>query len=381
MTTLDWIIVGFVLLMALWGYLQGLVVSTLSLLGFALGAFAGSRLVPLLLAQGSKSPYAPMFGLVGALFVGGVVAAVLEEAGSKVRRRIAILGPVAILDGLFGAVLIAAVGLGLAWLGGAVALHAPGATGLRKDIQRSTILRRLNDLMPPSGPILNALSRVDPFPSVNGPAARVAEPTRGILADRDVKRARASVVKVTGTACGLAVEGSGWVARSRLVVTNAHVVAGQDDTTVQLEDGPELDTEAVAFNVHDDIAVLRVDGLHATALPTSSSTPVGAPVAILGYPENGPFRSVPGRLGATETVISQDAYGAGPTQRRMTALRGAIRSGNSGGPAVDAHGRVVATVFAASRSRPRSGFGVPAAIVDATVSGARGPVGTGPCAR
>jgi hypothetical protein len=379
MTTLDWIIIGFTVLMALWGYLQGLVVSALSLAGFAAGAFAGSRLAPLLLAEGSRSPYAPLFGLIGALFVGGVVAAVLEELGSKVRRRIAILAPIAVVDGLLGAVLIAGVALGLAWLGGAVALQTPGATGLRKDIQRSEILRRLNDVMPPSGPILNALSRVDPVPSVTGPSAGVPEPTRGILADRDVKRARSSVVKITGTACGLAVEGSGWVVRPQLVVTNAHVVAGQDDTSVHPDGGGSIDAQAVAFDSHNDIAVLRVPGLNAPPLPIAMQAAVGEPVAILGYPENGPYRAVPGRSGPTETVISQDAYGNGPVRRRMTALRGVIRPGNSGGPAVDARGGVVATVFAASKSRPRGGFGVPAAIVASEVSGAGRSVGTGPC--
>jgi S1-C subfamily serine protease len=377
-TTVDWIIIVFTALMALWGYLQGLVVGALSLGGFAVGAFAGSRLGPILLAHGSKSPYAPLFALMGALFVGGFVAVVLEELGSKVRRRLA-FAPLAWLDGVAGAVLIGAVGLGLAWIGGAVALQTPGASDLRKDIQRSAILKRLNELLPPSGSILNALSRVDPFPRVQGPEARVPAPTRGVLADHDVRAAHASVVRVTGTACGLAVEGSGWVAGSQLVVTNAHVVAGQDDTTVALDGGTTLDAQAVAFDSRNDVAVLRVPGLGAPSLGVSSNSGEGAAVAILGFPENGPYRAEPGRLGRTETVISQDAYGAGPIRRRMTALRGKIRSGNSGGPAVDRRGQVVATVFAASQSRPQGGFGVPPGIVSAILRKARGPVDTGPC--
>jgi S1-C subfamily serine protease len=380
MTTIDWIIVTVTVVFAFWGYSQGLVVSALSLVGFAGGAFAGSRLTPLLLDQGSRSPYAPLFGLVGALFVGAVVSIVLEAVGSNIRSRLTI-APLALIDGIGGAVLIAALALGLAWIGGAVALQAPGSRDLRRQIQRSAILSRLNEVLPPSGPFLNALARADPFPRVRGPDARVPAPTRGILADRDVRRAGRSVVKIRGTACGLGVQGSGWVAGPGLVVTNAHVVAGQDDTTAALEGGPNHDAQAVAYDPHNDVAVLRVDGLDAPALRQNRRQRVGSPVAFLGFPRDGPFRATAGRLGATQTVISQDSYGSGPIRRRMTALRGAIRSGNSGGPAVDASGRVVATVFAASESRPRGGFGVPAAIVAARLARAGSPVSTGPCVR
>src|SRR3954453_14294300 len=243
MTALDWIIVAFVVLMAVWGYLQGLVVSALSLGGFALGAFVGSRVAQLLLAGGSSSPYAPLFSLITALMVGGLAAVVFEAMGEGIRRRMAF--PFAgTIDGIGGAVLVAALGLVLVWIMGAVALQTPGARKFRKDIQRSFILGELNEALPPSGPILNALSRADPFPSIRGPRADVPPPNRGILRDADVRAAHASVVKILGTACGLAVQGSGWVATPSLVVTNAHVVAGEDDTTVQTDGGSAHDAQA-----------------------------------------------------------------------------------------------------------------------------------------
>lgn len=380
MTTVDWIIIVFTALFVLWGYMQGLIVSALSLIGFAAGALAGSRVTALLLAEGSRSPYAPLFALMGALLIGGVVAIVLEAVGTDIRRRL-IFTPLALADGVGGAVLVGALALGLAWIAGAVALQTPGARELRRDIQRSAILRRLNDFLPPSGPLLNALSRADPFPRIKGPEARVGPPTRGILADRDVRAARRSVVRVRGTACGLAVEGSGWVAAQNLVVTNAHVIAGQDDTTVEVEGGPRLDAQPAAFDSRNDIAVLRVDDLRGLPLRQSFDTSVGAPIAILGYPEDGPYRAEPGRLGPTETVISQDAYGAGPIQRRITAIRGQIRSGNSGGPAVDSRGRVVATVFAAAHTRRKQGFGLPREIVEADLRRIKARVSSGPCVR
>jgi S1-C subfamily serine protease len=380
MTTLDWIIIAFVGLMALWGYLQGLVVSALSLGGFALGAFVGSRVGPLLLSGGSSSPYAPLFSLVTALMVGGLAAVLFEAMGEGIRRRMSF--PLAdAVDGIGGALLVAALGLGLAWIAGAVALQTPGARKFRKDIQRSVILSKLNKALPPSGSILNALSRADPFPRIRGPQADVPPPNRRVSRDPNVEAAHDSVEKVLGSACGLSVQGSGWVAGPEVVVTNAHVVARENDTTVMTDGGPQLDAQAILFDVHNDVAVLRVSGLGAPALAGHPRAPAGDPVAILGYPEDGPYHVSPGRLGPTQTVISNDAYGQGPIRRRMTAIRGNVRSGNSGGPVVDEEGRVVATVFAATTQGPRGGFGIPTGIVESDMRAARGPVGTGPCVR
>src|SRR5215211_894218 len=102
-----------------------------------------------------------------------------------------------------------------------VALQTPGARELREPIQRSAILRKLNTVLPPSGPILQALARFDPFPAIQGPSANVAPPNAAIARDPQVRAAARSVVRVLGTACGLGVQGSGWVAGDGLVVTNA----------------------------------------------------------------------------------------------------------------------------------------------------------------
>src|SRR4051795_9722997 len=177
MTVLDWAIVAFTLALGLWGYRQGLIVGTLTLIGFALGAFAGSRIGPLLLNQGAESPYAPLCAALGALIGGALVAVALESLALGLRLRL-IGGRSALhrADGAGGAALVASVALGLVWVFGAVALHAPGTVQLRADVQRSVILRSLNDVLPPTGPILNALGRVDPAPSIVGPATQVAPP-------------------------------------------------------------------------------------------------------------------------------------------------------------------------------------------------------------
>ena len=382
MTTIDWIIAGFAALMAAWGYAQGLIVGALSLIGFAGGAVLGSRVGPLLLEEGSRSPFAPLFALAGGLLVGGLLASGFELLGLHLRGR---LGErLGVADGLGGAVLIACLGLGLAWIAGAVALQTPGARELRPDIQRSRILRALNERLPPSGPILNAVARFDPFPRITGPRPQVGPPDSAAARDPDARAARRSVVRLLGTACGLGVQGSGWIAGDGIVVTNAHVVAGQDDTTVQLGGGgPRHDADAIWFDARNDLAILRSSGVRgAAALPIDPRPRTGTSAAILGFPENGPYDVRPGRLGETATAVSEDAYGRGPVRRRITALRGRVRSGNSGGPMVDTRGRVVTTIFAASvGGRRPGGFGVPNLLVRRALGRAGGRVDTGPCTR
>jgi len=372
-TTIDWVIVAFTVLLAFYGYLQGFIVGLLSLVGFALGAFVGTRVGLLLLPSGSHSQYAPLFGLVGALLAGGVLASGFEGVGMRARSALRMPG-LRTLDGLLGAAFTACVGLGIAWIVGAVALQSTGSQPLREDLQRSEILRTLDELLPPSGPILNALARFDPLPSVNGPEAQVPPPTRGILAAPAVRAAAASAVRVVGSACGLGIEGSGWVAAPGLVVTNAHVVAGEGDTVVQVGGQPPgLPARAVVFDPHDDIAILRVPGLNEPALGLAADPRAGTAAAILGYPLDGPFDVEPGRIGQTERVSTEDAYGNGPVLRSITSLRGRVRPGNSGGPMVDAAGEVVATVFAAitGPGSGHGGFAVPNELVRQQLSLAR----------
>jgi hypothetical protein len=381
LTGLDWIIIGFTVLMAVWGFGQGLIAGGLALAGFAAGAFIGSRLGPLLLEDGSHSPYAPVFALVGALALGSLFASGLELLGFHLRHRL-LPEQLAVVDGAGGAVLVACLGLFLVWVAGTVALQTPGARELREPIQRSAILKELNEVLPPSGALLKALARFDPFPAIRGPSANVPPPNAKIARDREVRGAGRSVVRVLGTACGLGVQGSGWVAGDGLVVTNAHVVAGQDDTTVQVGgEGPALDTDPVWYDPKNDLAILRAPGLAGTpALSMKVDSKPGTSAAVLGFPENDGYDVRPARLGQTARVLTQDSYGRGPIERTITSIRGLVRHGNSGGPVVDGSGRVVTTIFAASTGRQRTGYGVPDSVVRTALGRLRGPVDTGPCA-
>lgn len=378
MTVLDWAIVAFTFSLALWGYRQGLIVGALTLIGFGLGAAVGGRVGPLLLARGSESPYAPLCAALGALLLGALAAVTVESFAHRLRKRIANRPTLRRADGAGGAALIAAVALGIAWVCGAVALHAPATERLRADVQGSLILSGLNRVLPPSGPVLNALDRVDPAPSVLGPATPLRPPDTAIATDPDVLRAGRSVVRVLSTACGLGIEGSGWAVAPGLVVTNAHVIAGADDTTVTTQDGVELEATPVYYSPRQDLALLRV-GADIPALPISSQRPVGSDAAILGFPENGPYSLAPARVGETRDTVSQDSYGRGPVEREITALGGSVRSGNSGGPLVDSKGQVIGVIFATTTSGSPGGFAIPAELVRAALRHDSDAVGTGPC--
>jgi S1-C subfamily serine protease len=379
-TNIDWIAAGVIAIAALIGLKRGLIGGLLGLAGIVVGAYLGAKLAPEFLS-GRESPYTPLVALGGAAVLVFLFQSIASMAGSAIRTSLFVLPPLRWLDSLGGLVLGAVAGVAIVWVLGAVALHLPGQRELRQEVQRSRILGEINERVPPSR-LLDAIARVDPFLTIRGPLANVAPPDPALLASPGVRAARDSVFRVTGSACGLGISGSGWAAAPNLVVTNAHVVAGMKDPRVDRRDGDYRDAVVVAFDVRDDIAVLRVAGLGAT--PLEPVTPVaGQAVAILGYPESGPFAAAAGRIGQTSTVLTEDAYGRGPVNRRITTLRGDIRHGNSGGPAVDIRGHVQTTVFASRVGVDSQGYGVPTELVQAKVADARdsGSVSTGPCVR
>jgi hypothetical protein len=372
MTTADWVVVAIVAVMALQGFARGFIVGVLSLIGFAGGAWIGTRVGPLLLSQGAHSPYASLFGLGGALVFGFLLGAFFDGIAWRVRSLLRMLPGLSLLDRIGGALLTGAVGLGFVWLAGAALVQSGGLSlplSLRSDIQRSTILRELDKVLPPSGGLLNELARVDPLPGVSGSTSDITAPDASILNVPAVGAAASSVVRVTGDACGLGVEGSGWVIAPDTVVTNAHVVAGEDNTTVQIDgNGIGLPAQLRLLDVHNDVAVLHVSGLNVQALPLASGPVAGSSAAILGYPQDGPFNVQAARLGTTQDTETENAYGQGPVLRSITSLRGLVRPGNSGGPLIDAGGDVVGMIFAEETDAPAArpaGFAVPGPVVAA----------------
>ena len=380
MGPLDIIIAVFLVAAVLRGARTGFLAGAFSLVGVVLGAAVGSRVAPLILPDGQS----PVFG--AALTLASIVAFALlgdvlaRAVGGSLRSRLR--GAPEALDGLGGAVLGLALSLVLVWVVGIFILQSPPLSGLHPTLERSKILGALSDRMP-SELLTDAVSRLDPLPEVRGPEANVADPDRGITADPDVSAARFRTVRIRGMACGYGVEGSGWVAAPDLIVTNAHVVAGESMTRVQPGgNGESRRAHVILFDPKNDIAVLRVKNLGISPLPLAVPRR-GQGVAVLGFPQDGPFDAQPARTGETRRVISTDAYGRGPVERTVTSFRVHVRPGNSGGPAVNEDGEVVATIFASRKGSDSSGYGIPSQIVQRhldAAAGRSGPVGTGGCA-
>jgi Trypsin-like peptidase domain/Colicin V production protein len=372
-TLVDIGVLALVALLALGGFRRGLVTGALSLVGLIGGAILGARLAPSLIGE-SASRWAALVSLVGAMLCAALGQMIGVHAGRSIRLVLGV-GPLRALDNLGGLLLGAITGVAAAWAIGATLLYLPGDAGLRHYAQDSAILSALHEELPPAR-LIDTLARIDPFSALGGPAANVDPPDRALLSDPDVAQAGRSVVRITGFACGLGIEGSGWIVAPALVVTNAHVVAGMESPFVDRADGRGASGTVVAFDRKADIAIVRVPGLAGVPLRVVDAER-GTAGVLLGYPENGPFRAAPVRVGRTVDLIGRDVYGHFPISRPVTLVRGSIRSGNSGGPIVDAEGRVLATVFGGrDDSDPPGGYGVPTDRTLAALRSAGQPVET-----
>jgi len=359
----DWIALAIIISTAVGGVRRGLVTGVLSLGGLVAGAIVGAQAVPDLV--GGLGGWTPLVALFGAALGGILGQSVGLFVGHPARRSIRPLPPLRILDSAGGVLLGAATGLALCWVLGATLLYAPGQSDLRRFAQGSTILSGLTEALPPER-VMDALERIDTFSAIAGPATGVAAPDPAIARDPEIAAARSSVVRVRGFACGLGVEGSGWIVRKGFVVTNAHVVAGIDTPVVDRDDGKLTKATVVSFDANNDVAILRAPGLKGRTLPFGNPQR-GATAAILGFPLDGPYVVTPARLGGTARVAARDAYGRVNVGRTVVGFRGDVNSGNSGGPVVDQDGYVVATVFA-RRQGSTDGFGVPNDAVQSALS-------------
>ncbi len=354
-------------LTALSGFRRGLIIGACSLGGLAAGAYLGAKLAPGVL-RGPTSVYPPLVTLGGAVLGSGIGQFAAVTLGKSVRRtlRIRLLKG---FDNIGGLLLGALTGIAFVWVLGSVLLYLPADGRLRHEVQRSEIAGRLTSALPPSH-LVDTLVRIDTFQSLAGPAARVGAGDPSLLRTAPVVAAQRSVVRVVGIACGVGVEGSGWIAARGLVVTNAHVVVGIARPFVDRQGGRVRRASLIGFDPMNDLAVLRVPGLDGRPLGVANPA-AGVAVAVLGFPENGPYTAIPGRLGGTGPTFARDAYGRFPVARAVTTIRADVRPGNSGGPIVDARGRVRAVVFA-RRAKSDGGFGVPTQFVTALLRKARG---------
>jgi S1-C subfamily serine protease len=249
-----------------------------------------------------------------------------------------------------GGALTGAIGVLIAlWLLVPALTSSPGWTS--REARDSGIVGLIDDAAPPPPDAAQALGRLvgdAPFPEVFDPLdapADVGTPPAPGLSRSTTALVAASVVKVEGQACAQIQHGSGWVAADDLVVTNAHVVAGERDTLVETPDGRQLDADVVVFDPKRDLAVLSVAELDLEPLDTTAGE-VGMSGAVFGHPGGDALHAAPARVAEIVEFRGTDIYRTSPTDREVFVLAAALAPGASGGPLVDREGLVAGVAFA-----------------------------------
>ena len=391
MNVLDWCLVALVGIYALSGYWQGFITGACATAGLLLGGLGGIWVAPLALGDAAPSLWVSL----GALFIVIVSAslgqALFQYAGAKVRDRIT-WQPIRAVDAVGGSLLSAVAVLLVAWALG-VAVSGTRIGAITPMVRDSTILAKVDQTLPSdSGQVLQAFNNVvgttffprylEPFAPERIVAVKPGD--KRMLTDPDVVVAQSSVVKVRGAnGCGSGVEGTGFFYAPGRLMTNAHVVAGVTRPEVEVG-GSSLVASVVLYDEDLDIAVLALPDAGVPHLTLDTEAESGDNVAVLGYPEDGPYDVQSGRIRAEQRLRSPDIYGDGTVIRQVYSLRALLRPGNSGGPIVTSAGEVAGLVFAASVSDQDTGYALTANQL--TESAAQGvstgsPVDTGTCVR
>ncbi len=187
-----------------------------------------------------------------------------------------------------------------------------------------------------------------------------------------------SVVKVEGEACGRIQDGSGFVVAPGLVVTNAHVVAGEERSDVLTSSGQRLPGVAVAFDPDRDLAVLSVAGLDAPGLPLADATD-GDIGGVFGFPGGGDLRIAPFSVVRQIRALGRDIYDDGRTEREVLELAADLAPGDSGSALVAPDGTVIGVAFAIAPDRPGVAYALTVDELEAVLAGdLSSAVSTGP---
>lgn len=397
MNWLDWFLLLLVGTYALSGYWQGFITGAFATVGLLLGGTAGIVLAPLLLGDAEPGVWVSLGALFVVILCASLGQASFQYLGAAVRSRVT-WQPVRAVDAVGGAALSTVAVLLVSWaLGVAVAGSRFGP--LTEAVRDSAVLAKVDQVVPSRvDDLLTAFNGVvgsSFFPRYLEPFApeqivEVDEGDPATLQSAGVQAARSSVLKIRGNnSCGRGVEGTGFLysltgdanAPDRLM-TNAHVVAGVSEPRVQLGEDTWVDATVVLYDPDLDVAVLALDDRGLPPLVFGDAEEQES-VAILGYPQDGPYDVQRARVRSEQQLRSPDIYGEGTVVREVFSLRGLVRPGNSGGPVVDEAGAVVGVIFAASVTDADTGYALTAAQVqDAAADGAGSSVevGTGDCA-
>jgi S1-C subfamily serine protease len=366
LNALDWLLVLLVLAYALSGYWQGFVTGAFATTGLLLGGLLGVWLAPVALGDAEPSLLVSLGALFIVILSASLGQAAMQYVGTRIRDRIT-WQPIRALDAVGGAALSAVAVLLVAWALG-VAISGSRIGSVTPLVRSSEVLAGVDRVLPQSASnVLQAFNNVvgtSFFPRYLEPFApeRIVEVGPGdkrLLTDPDVTRAESSVLKVLGTNdCGRGVEGTGFVYAPDRLMTNAHVVAGVDNPEVVVGD-TSVAAQVVEYNPELDLAVLAFDTGDLPVLAFKDAKPQDG-VAILGYPQDGPFDIQPGRIRDEQRLRSPNIYGDGTVIREVFSLRALVRPGNSGGPIVTSEGDVAGVVFAASVTDKETGYALTA---------------------
>ncbi|GAA3622107.1 colicin V production protein [Lentzea atacamensis] len=378
MNWVDLLVLGLAAIAAVSGARQGMVVALPAFVGVLVGLILGTQIAPLLVSQFENVVTKVVFavGIVVLLVALGETIGVY--IGRTIKARVN-ASPLRGADNALGAIVQGLVVFVVAWMIALPLTSVVGLPDLTSSLKQSVILGKVDKTMPQAARVLSGdlqkLFDVSGFPQAMDPFNRTplkeVEPPNSQLADSPVqKRLQSSVLKVRGRApsCSRALEGTGFVIAPERVMTNAHVVAGTNEVTVEVGRG-QFDATVVAYDPKIDIAVLAVPDLEATPLQfRSDEVQPGEDGIVLGYPLDGPYKASPARVRERIPLLrGPDIYDAQTVTRDVYTVRAEVRSGNSGGPLVDPNGRVMGVVFGAAVDDPETGFVLTAQQVQAMV--------------
>ncbi|MFF8914986.1 MarP family serine protease [Streptomyces sp. NPDC015032] len=377
MNVLDILLLAGAVWFAVIGYRQGFVVGILSVIGFLGGGLVAVYLLPVLwdqLTNGSEvSSTAAVVAVVIVIVCASVGQAFTTHLGNKLRRHIT-WSPARALDATGGALVNVVAMLLVAWLIGS-ALAGTSLPTLGKEVRSSSVLLGISRVMPVQASTwftdFSSVLAQNGFPQVfspfvNEPITEVQAPDPALVGSPVAARAKESIVKVVGTApsCGKVLEGTGFVFSDRRVMTNAHVVGGVDEPTVQIGgQGRLYDAKVVLYDWRRDIAVLDVPDLDAKPLKfadTDRDARTGNSAIVAGFPENGSYDVRAARVRGRIDASGPDIYHRGTVRRDVYSLFATVRQGNSGGPLLTPDGKVYGVVFAKSLDDPNTGYALTA---------------------
>ncbi|MFI1014207.1 MarP family serine protease [Streptomyces sp. NPDC020965] len=371
MNVLDILLLVAAVWFAIVGYRQGFVVGILSVIGFLGGGLVAVYLLPVLwdeLTNDSEvSTTAAVVAVIIVIVCASVGQAFTTHLGNKLRRHIT-WSPARALDATGGALVNVVAMLLVAWLIGS-ALAGTTLPTLGKEVRNSKVLLGVARVMPPQASTwftdFSSVLAQNGFPQVFSPFANetikeVRAPDPALVGSPVAARAKQSIVKVVGTAesCGKVLEGTGFVFGDRRVMTNAHVVGGVDEPTVQIGgEGRLYDAKVVLYDWRRDIAVLDVPNLRAKPLQfADNDARTGDSAIVAGFPENGSYDVRSARVRGRINADGPDIYRRGTVSRDVYSLFTTVRQGNSGGPLLTTDGEVYGVIFARSLDDPDTGY-------------------------